>query len=181
MPAPSALVVMGVSGSGKSTIAAALAQRLGAIFLDADDLHSDDAREKMAAGIPLTDEDRAPWLKRVAEHIDHPEGDAANASPLDPGSNPRRVVMACSSLRRAYRDALRRDAGTPLFFVHLHGEPAVLAARMHARADHFMPPALLESQLATLEPLTPDEAGVVVDIAQAPDEIVDEVLAGLPA
>jgi len=171
---------MGVSGSGKSTIAAALAQRLGAVFADADDLHSDGARAKMAAGMPLTDDDRAPWLKRVAEHIDDPDGGADDA-PVDASeSGTPRVVMACSALRRAYRDALRRDAATPLFFVHLHGDPELLAARMRARPGHFMPPALLESQLATLEPLSPDEPGVVVDIAEDPDDIVAEIVAALP-
>lgn len=171
---------MGVSGSGKSTVAAALAVRLGAVFVDADDLHSDEARAKMAAGAPLTDDDRAPWLERVAAHIDAHVIDAADTAAAASRTGDPRVVMACSALRRTYRDALRKGADAPLFFVHLHGDPAVLAARMRARADHFMPPALLESQLATLEPLMPDEAGVVVDIAQHPDEILDEVLAALP-
>ena len=91
-----------------------------------------------------------------------------------------RVVMACSALRRAYRDALRRDAETPLFFVHLHGDLEVLSARLGVRTEHFMPASLLESQLATLEPLGDDEAGMVVDIAADPDAIVDAVAAGLP-
>ncbi|HWI30440.1 MAG TPA: gluconokinase [Microbacterium sp.] len=169
MPAPSALVVMGVSGSGKSTIAAALARRIGGAYIDADDLHSDEARVKMAAGTPLTDADRAPWLQKVAERID-----AASAEG-------RRVIVACSALRRAYRDALRQDAETPVFFVHLHGEPAVLAARLGVRTEHFMPATLLASQLATLEPLGDDERGMVVDIAGDPDAIVDTVATAIPA
>ena len=180
MPAPSALVVMGVSGSGKSTIAAALAVRLGAVFVDADDLHSDEARAKMAAGTPLTDDDRAPWLERVAAHIDAHAIDAASTAAASSRSGNPRVVMACSALRRAYRDALREGAETPLFFVHLHGDPELLAARLRARVDHFMPPRLLESQLDTLEHLAPDEPGVVVDIAEDPDDIVAEVVAALP-
>ena len=170
---------MGVSGSGKSTIAAALAVRLGAVFVDADDLHSDEARAKMAAGIPLTDADRAPWLQRVAARIDAHAIDVASEAAVR--TDGPRVVMACSALRRAYRDALRRDADTPLFFVHLHGEPELLAARMRARSDHFMPPDLLRSQLDTLEPLAADEPGMVVDVAEDPDDIVDEVVAALPS
>lgn len=155
------LVVMGVSGSGKSTIAALVAERAGATFIDADDLHPVSNVEKMAAGIPLTDEDRMPWLREVgdviARHADTP------------------VVVACSALRRAYRDVIREHAG-PVLFAELDGSRELLAARMGTRAEHFMPVALLDSQLATLEPLQSDEDGLRVDISEAPDEIADAIL-----
>ncbi len=163
-PRPVALIVMGVAGSGKSTVAAAVAARAGAVFLDADAFHPASNTAKMAAGIPLTDEDRWPWLAAVGDELARRLADGQGA------------VMACSALKRSYRDALRDRAGD-LCFAHLHGSSELLAARMAAREDHFMPVTLLDSQLATLEPLGPDERGFVVDIAQSPDEIADEVLA----
>lgn len=156
-----AIVVMGVSGCGKSTVAAALAERLGGLYADADSLHSEEALAKMAAGTPLTDHDRAPWLRRVAQLI---ERETRGRTP---------AVVACSALRRRYRDVLRTHSGGDVFFVHLSGSVGVLSQRMAARTGHFMPPALLESQLNTLEPLETDEAGVVVDI----DDTVDNVVA----
>lgn len=158
------LVVMGVSGAGKSTVAAALAERLGGEYLDADDLHSDEARAKMAAGIPLDDDDRWPWLDRVAARL--AVGDA-------------RPVIACSALRRRYRDRLR--TGADPVFVHLDGAPEVLARRMGARVGHFMPTGLLASQLATLEPLEADEPGFAVDIDDTPDGILATILLRLEA
>src|SRR4051795_5026828 len=146
------LVVMGVSGSGKSTIAARVAERAAATFIDADDLHPASNVEKMAAGIPLTDEDRMPWLRVVGDTI------AAH--------HDERIVVACSGLKRSYRDAIRERAGSVLF-AELDGTRALLAERMGGRGHHFMPLALLDSQLATLEPLQPDENGLRVDIAQA--------------
>ncbi len=147
------VVVMGVSGSGKSTVAEALALRLGARYVDADALHPPANVAKMVAGIPLDDDDRRPWL------------DAVGAVLAEGG-----VVVACSALKRAYRDRLRA-ASPDLVLVHLRGDPALLAARMRGR-NHFMPVTLLESQLATLEPPTADEHPIVLDIARTPDELV---------
>jgi carbohydrate kinase (thermoresistant glucokinase family) len=153
------LVVMGVSGSGKSTVAAALAGALDGIYLDADDFHPPANVAKMTAGVPLTDEDRMPWLEVVGETV------------LAQTARGRLVVLACSALRRRYRDALRAAAGD-LFFVQLDGTPELLAERLGARADHFMPPALLQSQLDTLEPLGADERGVIVSVDQPVEHIV---------
>jgi len=158
---------MGVSGSGKSTIAAGVAARAGALFLDADDFHPAANVTKMAAGMPLTDEDRRPWLIAVGAEV------ARRAAAG------REVVLACSALRRSYRDMLRESAGD-LFFAHLDGSPELLAARIGGRADHFMPSSLLASQLATLEPLGADEDGVVIDVSGAPRAIVDAVMAAWP-
>ena len=160
----SALVVMGVSGSGKTTIAAAVAARADATFLDADDFHPASNTAKMAAGTPLTDEDRWPWLTVVGDEI-------ARRT-----ARGERVVMACSALKRRYRDVLRRHAPT-LIFAQLDGSPALLAERIGARADHFMPATLLGTQLAALEPLGPEEPGFVVGIAQPPDQVADTVVA----
>ncbi|WP_353807514.1 gluconokinase [Agromyces sp. SYSU T00194] len=164
-PAAPRIVVMGVSAVGKSSVGAALAARLGVPFADADDLHPRANVEKMAAGVPLTDADRAPWLDLV--------GDALAAS--DDG-----LVMACSALRRTYRDRIRSRAPETVF-VHLHGDPEMLAARAAARTGHFMPPALLASQLATLEPLAEDEPGVAVDVAPPVERIAADAAARLRA
>ena len=158
------LVVMGVSGSGKSTVAAAVAARVGGVFLDADDFHPESNRAKMAAGTPLTDADRSPWLAILGVEL---AGRTARGEV---------VVLACSALKRAYRDQLRARGGD-LFFAQLTGARELLAARMGARTDHFMPSSLLDSQLATLEPLQADEPGVVVDVALAPTAVVDAVVA----
>ena len=152
------IVVMGVSGCGKSRIGAALATRLGLRFLDGDSLHPAANIDKMARGMPLDDADRAPWLDEVGKAL------VAQAD-----------VVACSALKRAYRDRIRAQApGT--VFVHLAGARAVLARRVANRPGHFMPPALLDSQLATLEPLQPDEAGMVVDLSQTPAQIVARIV-----
>ncbi|WP_454043387.1 gluconokinase [Cellulosimicrobium sp. Marseille-Q8652] len=161
------VVVMGVAGCGKSTVGSLLAARLGLRFVDADDLHPPANVTKMTAGTPLTDDDRLPWLDRVADVM------RAGADAGTP------VVVACSALRRPYRDALRR--GGDLAFVHLHGDRDLLAGRIAARADHFMPSTLLDSQLAALEPVADDETGLVVDVAQAPARIVDLVTGWLGA
>lgn len=147
---PTAIVVMGVAGAGKSTLAAALAEHLDAVLVEADDLHSVEAKAQMAAGMPLTDEDRWPWLTRVA---DRARDDQADGRP---------VVVSCSALKRSYREFLTRVSETELVFVHVHGSEAQLAERIRRRTGHFMPASMLASQLATLEPLADDEHGFVV-------------------
>ncbi|RKO24592.1 glycosyl hydrolase [Pseudarthrobacter phenanthrenivorans] len=157
---------MGVSGCGKTTIGDLVARELGVPFLDGDSLHPVENVAKMAAGTPLTDEDRWPWLATVG-------GELAKAG--DGG-----MVLACSALRRSYRDAIRKQAPDTIF-LHLHGSREVLTARTEGRTGHFMPPALLDSQLATLEPLEEDEAGVVVDIAAPVQQVVRDALTGITA
>ncbi|MGH3353891.1 MAG: gluconokinase [Nocardioides sp.] len=153
------LVVMGVSGSGKSTIGAAIAGRLRVPYEDADDLHPAANIEKMTAGIALDDDDRYPWLEAVGEWL-------ANHSE-------RGGVMSCSALKRKYRDQLRRHTDD-VTFLHLDGTPEVIARRQASRPGHFMPASLLASQFKTLEPLAPDEAGIVIDVDQPVDAIVEE-------
>jgi carbohydrate kinase (thermoresistant glucokinase family) len=157
------LVVMGVAGTGKSTIARALAERLGWPFGEGDDLHPAANVAKMAAGIPLDDADRWPWLDAIA---------AWTAEQAAAGNS---TIVTCSALRRTYRDRLRAAAPDTVF-VHLVGSPALLAERMTARKDHFMPTSLLQSQLETLEPLEADEPGFTVDVELPAAAIVDEVL-----
>ena len=155
------LVVMGVSGTGKSTIAGLLASRLGWELQEGDDLHPPVNVAKMSRGTPLTDEDRWPWLDLVAGWIDAQIADGA------PG------IVTCSALKRAHRDRLRRQEVT---FVHLYGSREVIAARLAARRDHFMPSMLLDSQLRTLEVPGAEEQVITVDVAGTPDEQVTEVL-----
>lgn len=148
---------MGVAGCGKSSVGAALARRLGAVYVDGDDLHPAANVAKMAAGIPLDDADRAPWLRRVGETL------AEAGAP---------TFVGCSALQRKYRDILREVAGDALVFVHLSGTREVIHARMAARSGHFMPLALLDSQFAALEPLAADERGFDIDIDRPLDDIV---------
>ena len=156
------IVVMGVSGCGKSSVGLALAEALGARFIDGDDLHPEANKAKMAAGIPLNDDDRWPWLDLVGEALAE--------------SN---TVVACSALKRVYRERILAAApGT--FFVHLHGTRELLAQRMGARPDHFMPVSLLDSQLNTLELLGADEPGVMLDIALPIDQLVAAAKAAIP-
>jgi len=160
------LVVMGVSGVGKSTVMAMLAERLGWATLEGDALHPPANVAKMAAGEPLTDADRAPWLAEIAAWIGDREADGVSS------------IVTCSALRRTYREALR--AGHPsVWFVHLVAPASTVALRMTDRAGHFMPPALLESQLDALEPLGPDEPGWAVDATPEPTVIIDEIVAKL--
>lgn len=162
---PAHLVVMGVSGTGKSTIARVLNEQLGWSFAEGDDFHPPANVEKMASGRPLTDEDRWPWLGRLRDWT--AEQDALG----------RATVVTCSALRHAYRELLR-EGGRGTYFVHLVGDKGLLLERMGAR-EHFMPPSLLESQLDTLEPLREDERGMLVDVANPPERIARMVLAQL--
>lgn len=162
---PFAVIVMGVSGAGKTTIGQALARRLSWPFLDADDLHSAANVAKMKRGEPLTDADRGPWLDAVQAHI----ADALGRSTS--------IVVACSALRHAYRDHLA-GGDTRVLFVHLDAPHDVLAARLASRRGHFAAPSLLDSQLASLEP--PGDDAVVVDATRPPDEIVAGIVARLP-
>ncbi len=153
---------MGVSGCGKSSVGAALSARLGMPYVEGDALHSRQAVAKMRAGVPLTDDDRWPWLDRVAQVLH-------DRAP---------VILGCSALKRAYRDRIRAGAGGPVTFVHLSGSRALIAARMAARSGHYMPLALLDSQFAALEPPGPEEA-ITVDIALGLPELVETILSRL--
>lgn len=157
------IVVMGVSGSGKSTVGQALAQHLRVPFADADTLHPDANITKMAAGHALNDNDRHPWLEAVGEWLaQHREGG----------------VISCSALKRKYRDQLRLHCPRAEF-VYLRGSPELIARRQSARPGHFMPASLLKSQFDTLEPLESDEPGIVADVDESVDAIIDSVLAHL--
>lgn len=156
---------MGVSGSGKTTVAQAINDRLGWAFAEGDEFHPAANIAKMAAGIPLTDADRWPWLRALAAWTREHDRDGTS------------TVLTCSALRRSYRDVLRQGAERT-FFVHLVGAKALLLERMSGR-EHYMPSSLLDSQLETLEPLGADEAGIVVDIAHPPGSIADRVMASL--
>lgn len=163
-PAPARaplVVVMGVSGSGKSTVARALAERLGVEFAEGDDFHPAGNVAKMASGRPLDDADRAEWLRRLGDWLSA-HGDTGG-------------VLSASALRRTYRDLLVTAAPT-VTFLHLHGSPSLLLERMGGRAGHFMPVALLDSQLDTLEPLADDEPGLTVDAAEPVDVTIDRFL-----
>jgi carbohydrate kinase (thermoresistant glucokinase family) len=157
--APARILVMGVCGSGKSTVGQALARALGLPYVEGDELHPRDNVARMAAGIPLTDDDRRGWLDAVAARLD------------DAAAHAQGAVVACSALKRAYRDRLRL-AAPDLRVVWLHGDETLLARRLAGRAGHYMPPSLLPSQLATLEPPHPDESALAVDIGQPPDALV---------
>ena len=165
---PAAIIVMGVSGSGKSTIGALLAEALGWPFADADGFHPAANVAKMAAGQPLTDEDRWPWLDAIATHIDAARGTG------------QPVVVACSALRRAYRERLRAGHGD-LIFLHLTGAPEVIATRQAARQGHFMPPSLMASQFATLEDPAEEVDAVTVSVSASLHEVVATALEQLAA
>jgi gluconokinase len=153
------VVIMGVSGCGKSSVGESMAKALGIHYRDGDDLHTPQAVRKMREGTPLTDDDRWPWLDRVAAVL-------ASDAP---------VIVGCSALKRAYRDRIRINASGPVQFIHLAGSREVIAARMAARTGHYMPTALLDSQFAALEPPGPDEA-ITVNIDQPLDAIVTAIL-----
>lgn len=162
----SVVVVMGVSGSGKTTIAATLAERMGWRLLEGDAFHPPENVAKMRAGTPLSDADRWPWLRTIAAEIDAAR---ASAQPL---------VVACSALKRAYRDILIGDR-SDVVLVHLAGSADTIGARLKDRAGHFMPPGLLESQFATLEEPAADEAPIVVAVTASPDTIADRIIVEL--
>lgn len=164
---PRHIVVMGVAGTGKTSIGKAVAEELGAAFVEGDEFHPKANIDKMSSGIPLDDDDRRPWLETLAGKIRELDAEG------------ERSVTACSALRRLYRDWLRQ--GHPdLFFVHLHTDYDVLLDRMQKR-EHFMPPSLLQSQFDTLEMLEDDESGVVVDVRVSIDEVVRAAMAGIRA
>lgn len=163
---PARLIVMGVAGAGKSLIGEALARALDVDFVEGDTFHSADNVARMAAGVPLTDELRAGWLQLLADRLAASHRDGIG------------IVITCSALKRAYRDILR--AGAPdVRFVYLRGERDLLAQRLAGRRGHFMPPSLLDSQLATLEEPAPDEVPLTIDIAESPRHIVAALLARL--
>jgi gluconokinase len=157
---PSPIVVMGVSGSGKSKVGAALAQRLRVPFADADAFHPEANIAKMAAGEPLTDDDRYPWLEAIGEWLAQ-HGDGG--------------VISCSALKRTYRDQLRAHCPR-IEFLHLSGSPELIARRVAGRTGHFMPSSLLKSQFDTLEPLGTDENGVTIDVGETIDAIIETFL-----
>jgi gluconokinase len=157
------LVVMGVSGVGKTSVAAALVSRTGWVFAEGDDFHPEANRTKMASGRPLDDADRWPWLRRIAAWIGEQEAAGRNA------------VVTCSALRRRYRELLR-DGHPSVRFVHLLAPPELIKSRVDARHGHFMPPSLLASQLDTLEPLHSDEPGIAVETTGEPARVADAAL-----
>lgn len=162
--APRRIVLMGVAGSGKSVVGMALAERLGATYVDGDDLHPPENIAKMSRGEPLTDQDRRPWLIRVGRKLAQSEGV---------------VVIGCSALKRRYRDLIRREAHGAVAFVHLSGSKRLITARMAARTGHFMPTSLIDSQFAALEPPAKDENAVTVDIDQTISKIVETIVSRL--
>jgi gluconokinase len=164
---PMSVVVMGVSGSGKTTVGKLLAERLGWQYQEGDALHPPENVAKMSAGTPLTDADRSPWLHRIAARIDEWRSRGESG------------VVTCSALKRAYRDIIigdRPDVG----LVHLRGSRELIGRRMAARKGHFMPTALLDNQFATLQEPSPEERAITVDVDGTPAEIVDEILRRLP-
>ncbi len=161
-----AIVVMGVAGCGKSTIADGLAQALGGTYVDGDALHPPENIAKMSAGTPLADADRWPWLAAVGQRLGAFDGIG---------------VIACSALKRSYRNLISRQAGRPVCFVYLDGSRALIAARMGARTGHFMPTALLDSQFADLEVPGADELAVHVSIDAEPDAVVAAAVSALAA
>jgi gluconokinase len=163
-PAPDVVVVMGVAGTGKTTVGQLLADAMDVPYAEADAFHPPANVARMSAGIPLDDDDRAPWLDAIG-------GWARNRAG-------RGGVVSCSALKRAYRDRLRR-AAPDIRFVHLTGDRSLIRSRMAERSGHFMPLELLDSQFATLEPLQPDEPGVAVPVTGAPAAVADRALTAL--
>lgn len=154
-------VIMGVAGCGKSTVGHAVADQLGGTYLEGDEFHPKTNIEKMSNGQPLTDEDRWPWLKIIAQEM-------ANADGL--------IFTGCSALKRSYRDFIKQKAGEDVTFIHLSGTKELIAERMTKRAGHFMPTSLLDSQFATLEALSEEESSIIVDISVSEQEILDQII-----
>ncbi|MFF4700988.1 gluconokinase [Streptomyces chattanoogensis] len=164
MSTPHVIVVMGVAGTGKTTIGPLVAAALGVPYAEGDDFHPPANIAKMSAGVPLDDSDRRPWLDAIGAWAHDRSG--------------RGGVVSSSALKRAYRDRLRA-AAPGVVFLHLTGDRALIEGRMAERTGHFMPTALLDSQFATLEPLGADEAGVAVDVSGTPQQIADRAVAAL--
>ncbi|EDY45379.1 gluconokinase [Streptomyces sp. SPB074] len=164
MSTPPVVVVMGVAGTGKTTIGPLVAAQLGVTYAEGDDFHPPANIAKMSAGTPLDDADRAPWLDAIGRWA-HARAD-------------RGGVVSCSALKRSYRDRLRAEA-PGLVFLHLTGDRALIEDRMGHRQGHFMPAKLLDSQFATLQPLGPDESGAEVDVSGTPEEIAARAVAAL--
>ncbi len=158
-----AIIIMGVCGTGKTTVGEALAERLGCPFLEGDTFHPPANVEKMRAGTPLDDDDRWPWLCDLGKAI------------ADEGQKAPHVVAACSALKRVYRDCLRDQAGSNVLFVLLHAERDLLKTRLEERTHRYMPPSLLDSQLKTLEPPEPDEAALSLDVGLSCSDIVQRI------
>jgi gluconokinase len=158
------IIVMGVAGSGKSSVGAAIGTAMGAPYIDGDDLHSTDNIAKMSAGIALTDDDRWPWLTRIGDTL---------------AQHPGTILIGCSALKRVYRDLIRKTAGSPVTFIHCAGSRALIAERMAKRPGHFMPTSLLDSQFAALEPPGTDEAAITLDIATPLLDLVAKTLTQL--
>lgn len=166
MTAPIVVVMMGVSGVGKTTIGTLLAERLGWGYAEGDSYHPPANVEKMRAGTPLDDSDREPWLARIASDIDRWRAEGTG------------MVVSCSALKRRYRDILIGDR-PDVRLVRLAGDEALIRARMEKRTDHYMPPSLLTSQIATLEPPSGDEGAITVDVTRPPELCVEEILSDL--
>lgn len=158
-------VVMGVAGCGKSTVGNGVANQLNGTYLEGDEYHPMANIKKMSNGEPLTDEDRWPWLKIIAQKMLKTEG---------------LVFTGCSALKRSYRDFIRAEAGEGVTFIHLSGSKELIADRMKKRAGHFMPTSLLDSQFAALEPLSKEESSIVVDIAFSEKETLDQIISSIP-
>jgi len=167
VPGVAAIVVMGVSGAGKSTIGKLIAARLDCPFRDADSFHPPANIEKMSRGEPLTDDDRWPWLRAIADWIETHRGGGTTG------------VVTCSALKRAYRDVVTANQAADVRLVYLKGDFALIEARLKARKGHFMPPALLRSQFDTLEEPRADERAIAVSIAGAPEDIAARAIAAL--
>lgn len=167
IPAVAAIVVMGVSGAGKSTVGRLIAKRLDCPFRDADSFHPKANIEKMASGRPLTDEDRWPWLRAIAAWIEEHRATGTTC------------VATCSALKRVYRDLVTDNQRTDVRLVYLKGDIDLIAARLKARTGHFMPPALLRSQFDTLQEPNADEHAITAPIDETPEEIADDVIEAL--